>query len=238
MKKNFLLAASAALFLFLAVTAGISVSSRASIDTFEHIQALGSGFQRLKHFTASALYLQLDDYHHIEQFQGTSWTEVTDYLPQMWLIAKLDPSFTNVYTDAAYHLAINLGHVEEGMDFIREGVRNNPDSLDVLFEYAFLLWRTGIGSHEEIIDETLFYRSLVRRRNGDIEHFYNEPSSSTILSEVFEARSDSLNPYSQFYKRRSFFVRDAIREGLYYPDRPSSPPPEYFSRREEVDNKQ
>ncbi len=237
MKKSFLLIASAALFFFLAVTAGISVSSRASVDTFQHMQALGSGFQRLKHFAASALYLQLDDYHHIEQFQGTQWTEVTDYLPQMWLIAKLDPSFTNVYTDAAYHLAINLGNVEEGMDFIREGVRNNPDSLDVLFEYAFLLWETGTGSSEELIDETLVYRSLLRRIGGDDENYYNEPSSSTILAEVFEARSDSLNPYSLFYRRRSLFIRAAIREGLYYPDY-LSPPPEYFSRSEEEDDKQ
>ncbi len=237
MKTGFLLTASAILFLFLAITAGMAVSKRASVDTFQHIQVLGSGFQRLKHFAASALYLQLDDYHHIEQFQGTSWKEVTDYLPQMWLIARLDPSFTSVYTDAAYHLAINLGNVEEGMDFIREGVRNNPDSLDVLYEFAFLLWETETGSSEEIIEETLVYRSLLRRVGGDIENSYNEPSSSTILAEVFEARSDSLNPYSLFYRRRSFFLREAIREGLYYPDY-FSPPPEYFSRSKEVDDKQ
>lgn len=227
MKAKVILSAIAILSLFLAIVSGISVSRRASIDTFQHIQTASSGFQRLKHFAASALYLQLDDYHHIAQFQGASWTEVTDYLPQMWLIAKLDPSFTDVYTDAAYHLAINLGNVSAGMDFIREGVKNNPDSLDVRFEYAFLLWETETGSPEEIIQETLFYRSLVRRVNGDWDHSYNEPSSATLLTEVFETRTDSLNPYRSFYRRRSLFIRSAIREGLYYPGY-LSPPPDYF----------
>lgn len=228
MNKSILLYSAAIVFLFLAIISGTSISRKASVDTFKHIEVFGSGFQRLRHFTASALYLQLDDYHHIAQYQGADWTEVTDYLPQMWLIAKLDPTFTNVYTDAAYHLAINLGCVEEGMDFIKQGVYNNPDSLDVRFEYAYLLWETGAGTSENILDETFAYRSLVRRVNGDFYNSYNEPSSATILAEVFEARTDSLNPYSLFYRRRSIFVRNAIRQGLYYPDY-LSPPPDYLN---------
>lgn len=227
MKTRYLLPA-AAVFLTLAVFSGLSVSRRATVDTFQHIQVFGSGFQRLKHFVASALYLQLDDYHHIEQFQGTPWTQVTDYLPQMWLIAKLDPTFTDVYTDGAYHLAVNLGSVDEGMSFIREGVRNNPDSLDIRFEYANLLWVTDTGSTEDIIAETMVYRSLLRRANGDPERSFNEPSSETILAEALEARTDSLNPYSLFYRRHGLFIREAIREGLYYPDY-LSPPPEYLN---------
>lgn len=228
MKTKLFLPLTAVVFLTLAVISGASVSRRASVDTFQHIELLGSGFQRMKHFAASALYLQLDDYHHIEMYQGIPWSSVTDYLPQMWLIARLDPTFTDVYTDAAYHLAINLGSVEEGMDFIREGVRYNPDSLDVRFEYAYLLWETETGTTEEIIDETLAYRSLLRRMDGDIDHTYNEPASATLLAEVFETRADSLDSYSLFYRRRTFFVRNAIREGLYYPDY-MSPPPEYLN---------
>lgn len=236
MKTKFLLPAAAVVFLVLAVVSGTAVSRKASVDTFEHIEVFGSGFQRLKHFIASALYLQLDDYHHIAMFQGASWTDATDYLPQMWLIAKLDPNFTEVYTDAAYHLAINLGSVEEGMNFIKQGIQKNPDSLDVRFEYAYLLWETGTGTTEEIIDETLVYRTLLRRVKGDIDHSWNEPSSSTLLAEVFEARTDSLNPYSLFYRRRSFFIREAIREGIYYSDY-MSPPPECFNT-EKLDGNQ
>lgn len=207
-----------------AIFSGNAVSGRISINTFQHVEAVGSGFQRLKHFIASALYLQLDDYHHIEMYQGIPWDSVTDYLPQMWLIAKLDPHFTDIYTDAAYHLAVNLGQVEEGMDFILEGLENNPDSLDVRFEYTFLLWETGMGSPEEIISECSAYRDLVRRNRGDLEQPYCEASSATILSEMYETLSDSLDPYHLFYRERALFLRRALRAGLYYPGYLESPP--------------
>ena len=226
MKLRFLFPA-AVVFLFLAVFSGASVSQRASVNTSQHLQLFGSGFGRLRHFVASALYLQLDDYHHIAQFQGILWTEVTDYLPQMWLIAKLDPNFTDIYTDAAFHLIINLGEVEKGLEFIREGVANNPDSLDVRYEFAYLLLATGAGDEDEILDEILTYRSLMRKTGGDTEQPYNESSSAVILSEIIDGGADSLNPYSLFYRRRRAFVVAAEIEGLYYPDY-LSPPPDYL----------
>ncbi len=205
-------------FLILAIVSGTIVSRQISVNTFEHIETIGSGFQRLKHFIASALYLQLDDYHHIAQFQGASWTEVTDYLPQMWLISKLDPNFTDVYTDAGYHLAINLNQIDKGIEFMTEGVEKNPDSLDVRFEYAYLLWQTQTASKFEILQQILIYRSLLRKQNGDPEDPYNEPSSSTIISELFKTDPDSMQPIAQLYTNRSFFIREAIQAGLYYPD--------------------
>jgi hypothetical protein len=215
-------------FLVLAVLSGLSVSNRAGVDTFQHFEVFGSGFQRLKNFMASVLYLELDKYHHIEMYQGVSWTEATDYLPQMWLITHLDPHFTDVYTDAAFHLAVNLGQVEEGMAFIREGVANNPDSLDVRFEYAYLLWVTGTGTGNDILKETLAYRDLLRRAEGDLRNPYYESSSATIMAEFFQAETDSLNPYYLFYSRRASFVRLATQQGLFYPDY-LSPPPHYFA---------
>jgi len=224
MKSGISLPIIALLFLILAVFSGLYVSNRVTVDTFRHIEALDSGFQRLKHFIASALYLQLDDYHHIEMYQGVSWTEATDYLPQMWLIARLDPHFTDVYTDASFHLAVNLGQVEEGMAFIREGVRNNPDSLDVRFQLAYLLWATGTGNSKELLRETIAYRAVMRRAMGDVRNPYYEYSSETILAELFEAETDSINPRSSFYRRRSSFLREALRAGIYYPYYLSEPP--------------
>lgn len=224
MKARVLSAALSLVFLLLAVFSGAIVSERVQIDTFRNVEAVGSGFQRLRHFIASALYLQLDDYHHIEMYQGIPWSEVTDYLPQMWLIAKLDPSLTDVYTDAAFHLAVNLDQVEEGMDFIREGLRNNPDSLDVRFQYTYLLWATETGDPEGILQECLAYRDLLRRNSGHSDEPYCEPSSATMIAEVIKAETDSLNPYVLFYESRAVFIRNSIRAGLYYPGYLAEPP--------------
>ncbi len=224
MKQRLLTGAASLVILALAVFSGAIVSERVQIDTFRHVEAVGSGFQRLRHFIASALYLQLDDYHHIEMYQGIPWSQATDYLPQMWLIAKLDPHFTDVYTDAAFHLAVNLGQVEEGMDFIREGLRFNPDSLDVRFQYTYLLWATGTGETGEVLRESLAYRSLLRRNEGHSGEPYCEPSSATMIAEAIKAETDSLNPYAHLYESRAVFMRNSIRAGLYYPGYLGEPP--------------
>ncbi|PIE51988.1 hypothetical protein CSA37_08945 [Candidatus Fermentibacteria bacterium] len=211
------------LFLVCAFFAGKEVSRRTSVDTYHHVEAVGSGFQRLKHFIASAMYLQLDNYHHIEMYQGIPWDQVTDYLPQMWLIAKLDSHFTEVYNDASYHLAVNLGEVDQGLEFIREGVRFNPDSLDIVYQYAYLLWQTGEGENEEILDAAYHYRLLLRRYGGDEKQPYNEPSSAFLISEII-AEEDSLAPFVSLYRRRSSFIRSGIRAGIYYPGYLEEPP--------------
>lgn len=223
-RQKLILLSASILFLVGAFFSGSAVSSQTMVNTFHHVEALGSGVDRLRHFVASALFLQLDDYHHIEMYQGVSWTEVTDYLPQMWVIARLDPTFTDVYTDAAYHLAVNLGEVDRGIEFIREGLENNPDSLDVVYEYAYLIWQTGRGSSEEVTDACLDYIRLVRRFGGDADQPYNEPSSTLILAEVLAGETDTLNTGSEFYRRRSRFIRNAMHAGLYYPGYLQEPP--------------
>lgn len=215
----------AMIFLAGAVVSGRAVSSRTTVNTFRHVEAVGSGVQRLRHFIASALYLQLDDYHHIEMYQGIPWDQVTDYLPQMWLIARLDPHFTDVYTDASFHLAVNLGRVEEGMAFVREGLANNPDSLDIRYEYTYLLWNTETGTQEEVIEQALLYRELMRRFEGDRSNPYNEPSSCTIIADCYETLADSTDPMHLYWKRRAAFHRDAMRTGLYYAGYYELPPP-------------
>lgn len=222
MLKKLALPGFSLLVLAAAVVSGNQVSERTQIDTFQHVEAVGSGFQRLRHFIASALYLQLDDYHHIEMYQGIPWTGVTDYLPQMWLIARLDPHFTEVYNDASYHLAVNLGRVEEGIDFIEEGLRNNPDSLDIRYQYAYLLWETGSGTPLEVMEACAAYRVLVRRAGGDHRQPYSEPASEFIMGSA-SAAIDSSGCGPRFENRADFLKR-AIWRGLYYPGYLADPP--------------
>jgi hypothetical protein len=110
------------------------------------------------------------------------------------------------------------------MDFIREGVASNPDSLDVRYEYAYLLWQTGTGSPLEIMNECLDYRRLLRKAGGDLQQPYCEASSATLMAEVREALADSADPAAVFYRARAAFLRRALREGLYYPGYLGIPP--------------
>lgn len=205
---------AAVVFLVLAFASGSVVRDEHRADISENLGTIGSGIGRLRRVAASALYLQMDDYHHIGMYQGQSWATITDYLPQAWLVSRLDPGFSVVFVDAANHLAVNLGMVEEGLDLAREGIRHNPDSLDIAFEYAFLLFETGAGSSGETVNAVLHYHDLLRLACGDQAAPFRESSASLIAA---EALSTTMPEFSELYARRAQFISIALRSGLYYP---------------------
>lgn len=205
---------AAALFLFLAFQSGNLVRDRYRVDISGNLNAVGSGIERLRRVAASALYLQMDDYHHIGMYQGQSWTTITDYLPQAWLVSRLDPSFSTVFVDAANHLAVNLGMAGEGLELARQGVLHNPDSLDIRYEYAFLLYETGVGEPAGIMAAVLDYNVLLRMNGGDHGGPFREASASMLAS---EALSGPMPRFGELYRRRSEFTGLATRAGLFYP---------------------
>ncbi len=61
-----------------------------------------------------------------------------EILPWLKLSADLDPQRIDTYTVAAYWLRVRLGKVKEAEDFLREGLRANPNSYEILFELGRL----------------------------------------------------------------------------------------------------
>jgi tetratricopeptide (TPR) repeat protein len=60
-----------------------------------------------------------------------------ELLPWLKLSAELDPQKIETYTVAAYWLR-DMGKVREAEAFLREGMRNNPASYEILFELGRL----------------------------------------------------------------------------------------------------
>jgi len=60
-----------------------------------------------------------------------------EILPWLRLSAELDPQRVDTYTVAAYWLR-SLGKVTEAEQFLREGLRANPDSYEILYELGRL----------------------------------------------------------------------------------------------------
>ena len=60
-----------------------------------------------------------------------------EILPWLRLSAELDPQKIETYTVAAYWLR-DMGKTKEAEAFLREGLRNNPDSYEILFELGRL----------------------------------------------------------------------------------------------------
>jgi tetratricopeptide (TPR) repeat protein len=68
--------------------------------------------------------------------QGNNEREI---LPWLKISAELDPQKVETYTVSAFWLR-DLGKVKEAEDFLREGLRNNPDSYEILFELGRLYY--------------------------------------------------------------------------------------------------
>jgi tetratricopeptide (TPR) repeat protein len=61
-------------------------------------------------------------------------SDVREILPWLSLSAELDPNRVETYTVTAYWLRQRMKKVEEAELFLRDGLRANPDSYEILFE--------------------------------------------------------------------------------------------------------
>jgi hypothetical protein len=181
------------------------------------LEVLSSGLEQIAGFVGDLLYLRIDDYHHIWMYQGHEWTEATDYLPMVWLVSRLKPEYARNYVNGGYHLAVNLGRVEEGVRFMRRGLRMCPTNLDLVWEYAVVLWKTAYGSPRERERALWRYLRMVRARGGDPDEPWNEYNSLMVLRRLFEADTDRAHHdriadiYGRFHRNRARSLR--LREG-------------------------
>jgi len=77
------------------------------------------------------------------QFKITQHTHLASHnereiLPWLRIAADLDPNKIETYTVGAYFLREHLGRPEQAEAFLREGLRNNPGSPEILFELGRL----------------------------------------------------------------------------------------------------
>lgn len=73
------------------------------------------------------------EHRHLERFGDSR-----EILPWLRLSAELDPHRVDTYTVAAYWLRERLNKVNDAEAFLREGLRANPGSYEILFELGRL----------------------------------------------------------------------------------------------------
>ena len=208
----------AVIFLSIAVISG-RIAGETVWENETASQAVSSGAGEIGGILADLLWLQLDRYHHIWMYQGNEWMTATDYLPQLWLIIKLDPTFAEAYIDGGHHLSINLGHPEEGLRLLAEGIRQCPDSEKMRWERLLVLWRTDYYGPRAIQEAAWDYMTLVKEKQGLIVDPWNEANASMILEFCFEEDSLRFNhtEISERYAERCEFIRFASMNNLWRP---------------------
>lgn len=127
--------------------------------------ALGA-LGEVRYTLAAMLWVKLDMYSHEVTTLDPSENE-----PLMALIRTvtwLDPHFIQAYDLGAYILSNELKKPEEAVRFIEEGVKNNPDSFDLNWEYGFIL------SYNKQYSEALPYLLKARLLRGDERSAYDD----------------------------------------------------------------
>ncbi len=214
--KKYYLYLLAFLFLSIAVIFG-RIAGETAWENKAASEAVSSGLGEIGGILADLLWLQLDQYHHIWMYQGNEWMTATDYLPQLWLIIKLDPTFTEAYIDGGYHLTINLGYPEEGLRLLQEGVRQCPYNEQMRWERLVVLWQSSYYGPRAIQEAAWDYMTLVKEKRGQIRDPWNEANASLILELCFKDDSLRYNhmQISERYAERSEFIRFARRNDLW-----------------------
>jgi len=125
-----------------------------------------------------------------------------EILPWLRISADLDPHRVETYTVAAYWLRNRLGKVNEAEQFLREGLRANPQSYEILFELGRVAHenRKDIGAARNIWElalrrwrekeeekgesETLLYQQIIGNLAELEEHAGNWDAAKRYLEEL------------------------------------------------------
>jgi tetratricopeptide (TPR) repeat protein len=115
------------------------ISRNLALDSDSSKVVLGM-LGELRYTLAAFIWLKADYYHHEYELNGKRWEQNKALMSLIRLVTILDPHFTQAYDFGAYHLGFNLNHYDEAYAFLEEGLRNNPDSFELNWEKAYLLY--------------------------------------------------------------------------------------------------
>jgi tetratricopeptide (TPR) repeat protein len=119
------------------------LEGRTQLDVF--LDLLGE----MRTFAARMIYVRGDLYFHVMEGQGISWRDAPDILPIYRISTLLDPHMEEAYEVAAFDLTLNFDRPTEGLEFLDEGLRYNPDSVRLYLTRAFLLFQ--LKRYEEVV---------------------------------------------------------------------------------------
>lgn len=87
---------------------------------------------------AAYLWIKSDFYWH--EYGGDLRTD-KEIMPLIKIITMLDANMAQAYDFGGYQLAMGLDKVKEGVAYLKEGLKNNPDNANLNFTYALVCFK-------------------------------------------------------------------------------------------------
>ncbi len=107
-------------------------SEHVASKTDEHDKAMGFMGQPRDPLEGFIRNFRITEHSHLEQ------GEEREVLPWLRLAIELDPQAVETYAVTSFWLRKNLKRVEDAREILREGIRNNPKSFELLFAMGII----------------------------------------------------------------------------------------------------
>lgn len=142
--------------------------------------------------------------------------EAREILPWLRIAADLDPQQIDTYIVGAYWMRVHLKKINEAESFLREGLRANPDSSEILFDLGKLYYE---NRHDPVLARNLWELALRRwyerddaGKDPDVELFRETVANLSHLEEEQGNLAEALS-YKEIEKEVSPFP-DAVQQQI------------------------
>jgi tetratricopeptide (TPR) repeat protein len=151
---------------------------------------------------ADILWLRTDMYFHMGQ-----WYKV---LPLYRTITFLQPHFIQAWSVAGWHMAYNIYHeardedkpkwLEAGLDFLKEGIINNPGRYELYFETGWTCFHKARNYDEAI----KYFRRAIRFPHPDYV--------DRMIAHAFLKKGDSQGAYEEWKRIVKLYPQDRLSQ--------------------------
>ncbi len=122
-------------------------------------------------------------YHHHHHVRKPTWfhpyvprpehgiENAAQMMPWYWLTTFFDPHFTRAYANGAYFLAFILDKKNEALQYLEEGLKNNPTANNILIMFGWIYFK------DKKYKRALYYLQKVNEKKfktkEDAQFFYS-----------------------------------------------------------------
>ena len=128
-----------------------------------------------------------------------------EILPWLQLSAELDPQKVETYTVASFWLRKNMHKPDEAEAFLRQGLKANPTSFEILYELGLIYYEDRKEPERAL---NLLDLALVRWRQAEVAHRKPDPHQCDAilahLSTIAEANGNWSNAVSYLEQEMEF----------------------------------
>jgi tetratricopeptide (TPR) repeat protein len=171
---------------------------------------LGAALTGFREPVASLLWVKADELFHTGKFE--------EVVPLMRVVTMLDPHMLDVYATGSWHLDFNFVDkkdrsdrrlIPSALEFLEQGIKNNPNVYDLYFEMAFTHYTMKIRDPERAIYWT---KKTIGKKTSDgdptprfvyhtLAHSYETNGELDKCLEVWKERRDLSKRQIEQYKK-------------------------------------